>query len=88
MERLPERISAYELLNNLIPGAVLYALVCWHTGSHLLDNLFLEMVVCYFVGLITGRFGSLVIEPPFKKLKVIEMKDYGDFIGASKGPED
>lgn len=84
MEKLLDHISAYELLNNLIPGAVLYSLICRHTGCRLIDNVLLEMAACYFVGLVAGRFGSLVIEPLFKKFKFIEMRAYGEFIAASK----
>lgn len=85
LEKLLEQINAYELLNNLIPGAVLYALVGRHTGDcSRIDHVILELFICYFIGLIAGWFGSLVIEPLFKKLKIIRMADYGEFVTASR----
>ncbi len=85
MEKLLEQISTYELLNNLLPGAHLYTLFCWHTGyQSKIDNVVLELFVFYFIGLVVGRFGSLVIEPLYKKLGIINTADYEDFIEASK----
>ncbi len=85
LEKLLEQISAYELLNNLLPGALLYALLSRHTGYQFkVDNVVLEIFIFYFIGLVAGRFGSLVIEPVYKKLGIINTADYKDFIAASK----
>ena len=49
MEKLLEQISAYELLNNLLPGALLYALLSRHTGYQFkVDNVVLEIFIFYF----------------------------------------
>jgi len=37
-----------------------------------------------FIGLVAGRFGSLVIEPLYKKIGIINTADYNNFIAASK----
>lgn len=85
LEKLLERISVYELLNNLLPGALLYTLICNHTRYQFkVDNVVLEIFIFYFIGLVAGRFGSLVIEPLYKKLGIINTADYKDFIAASK----
>ena len=85
MEKFLEKISAYELLNNLLPGTLLCALLNWHTGGQFaIDNVFVEIISFYSAGLIIGRIGSLVIEPLFKKLKIIRTADYKDFIAASE----
>lgn len=84
MEKLLERISAYDLLGNLIPGAVLYALLCRHVGHSLIDNVLVEIAVCYFLGLVAGRIGSLLIEPLLEKLKLVKKRDYSEFVAASR----
>lgn len=96
MERLLEQIRAYELMNNLIPGAVLYALLRWHTSyyqidtvfnnvlDNVLDNVFKEMVAYYFVGLVAGRFGSLIIATLLSKFAYFKMESYSAYITASQ----
>lgn len=84
MEKLLEQISAYEILNNLLPGTLFCALLKWHTGFQPeSNNAVAEIFIFYFVGLVVSRFGSLVIEPLYKKLKIIKTADYTSFIIAS-----
>lgn len=84
MEKLLEQISAYELLNNLLPGTLFCVLLKWHTGYQATNSsVIAEIFIFYFVGLVIGRFGSLVIEPLYKKLKIITTADYDKFIEAS-----
>ena len=42
------------------------------------------MFVCYFIGLVISRFGSLCIEPLLKALKFVKFAEYKEFITAIK----
>lgn len=85
MEKLLEQISAYELLNNLLPGVVQYSLMCWNTGSQpVTGNVILDIFLCYFIGLVANRFGSLVIEPLCRRLRIILHVDYDVYVMASR----
>lgn len=85
MESLLERLSSYNILNNLIPGAVFVFLI------HLLDVVSLPLegivesiFVYYFCGMIVSRIGSLVIEGFFKKLKWIKYAPKTEYVAATK----
>ncbi len=85
MENLLEKISSYSLLNNIIPGAVFWYLcqkVCNLTLST--DNIIENILIYYFLGLIVSCIGSLIIEPVYKKIKMITYAKYSDFLDAVK----
>ena len=85
LEKLLEELGAYELLNNLLPGAIICVLAQWQTGYQLpAINVVGELCVFYFVGLVVGRLGSLVVEPIYRKLGIISKGAYADFIKASQ----
>jgi hypothetical protein len=85
MVDLIEKISSYNLFNYLLPG-VLFAVI----ASKLTHYSFLEHEVVvaafiyYFIGLVISRFGSLVIEPILKAIRIVKFADYGAFVAASK----
>ena len=85
MENFLERISSYNILNNLIPGAVFLYLSDRIWGIDLLvENQILNLALIYFVGIIASRIGSICVEPILKKIKFIQYADYKDFIEAQK----
>lgn len=91
LEKILEQISAYELLNNMIPGAV-YAVLAdkLTTFSILSENAFADIVEFYFFGLIIGRVGSLIVErilKKFRKGKWIEQVSYTEYVKAEKGDD-
>lgn len=85
MEKIIEKISKYELFNNLLPGAVFIILYKYLTGlDSVIDNLNeLEMIgLWYFIGLTVGRVGSLVVEPILKA--GVGFVEYSKYISAVK----
>ena len=85
MKDFIDKISAYNILNYLIPGAIfwyMYPLVCNETlpGGKFIEELF----AFYFSGMIIYGIGSIVVEPLFKKLKIVQYANYADYIKASK----
>ena len=85
MEKIFEKIGSYNLLNNMLPGAVFVFLLKGVVGIDILqkdvvNNLFLF----YFVGMIISRIGSLFIEPICKKLKFVVYANHDAFLEACK----
>lgn len=85
MDKLLEKISSYNLLNNLIPGSVFCFLlhsVC--TIDILSDSIVENLFIYYFIGMVLSRVGSIIIEPIAQKMKLATYADYNDYIAASK----
>lgn len=88
MESLLNRISSYNILNNIIPGAVfVYFLSVLDMGTAPSDNVIERVILYYFCGIIVSRVGSLVIEPVFLKLKLISYKSKSEYIEATKNDD-
>lgn len=85
MEKLLEKMSSYNLLNNLIPGGAFVWLcelfgISLFTSSSIVEKLF----VFYFCGMIVSRVGSLVIETLCKKIKIVTYSSKHDYVEATK----
>ena len=79
------RISNYNLLNNLIPGAILCVLLKYLAGYDLMNVGTLELlVIFYFVGMVNGRIGSLIVEPFLKWIKLVTFRDHKQFVEAEQ----
>lgn len=90
MHELMEKISDYHIFNYIIPGACFFILsplfISWeyiHT-----DNLFLQLCLCYTVGLIISRIGSfgfnIKVINNKKKKNQKNFAPYDQFIDASQ----
>ena len=85
MEKCIDKLSSYNILNNILPG-VAFCYLCnklWQFNIvhySLVENLF----VFYFIGMIISRIGSLFVEPICKKLKIIIHYPYDCYMSASK----
>lgn len=85
MDSLWEKISSYNIFNNLFPGALFIYLLERSTNVGLsTDDLVKNVVLYYFVGLIIGRVGSLVFEPMLKIVRLIKFVPYGEYVAACK----
>ena len=85
MESLLERLSSYNILNNLIPGAVFVFLgKLLNVISLPLDGVVERIFVYYFCGMIISRIGSLVIEGIFEKVKWIKYVPKAEYVAAVK----
>lgn len=73
MDSLIAKLSTYDLVNNVIVGTVIYYAGAYCLNIKTLENLSMlgEFSIVYFVGLITSRVGSLLIEPICKFLKIV-----------------
>lgn len=85
MDGLWEKISSYNIFNNLFPGALFVYLFERSTQVILsTDDIIKNVVLYYFLGLVLGRIGSIVIEPFLKLIRVVKFVPYDDFVAASK----
>ncbi|MCZ7603145.1 MAG: hypothetical protein M5R37_09765 [Melioribacteraceae bacterium] len=85
MKELIDKISSYNIFNYLFPGVIFILFTNQFTDYNIQsDNIILDLFLYYFVGLVISRIGSLIIKPLLEKMKIINFKDYGDFIEASK----
>lgn len=79
------KISSYNLFNYLLPGVLFVVLVGKFTGfSFTISDLIVGAFICYFIGLVISRFGSLIVEPILKKISFLHFANYADFASASK----
>lgn len=85
MSDILEKISSYNIFNNLLPGS-LFAVIADKYSSYSLiqKDVLIGIFLYYFFGLVISRIGSLVIEPILTKIRFLEYADYPDFVSASK----
>lgn len=87
VKSLLEQISAYEILNNIIPGTMYIGLVERLTPFHVFTRqLWVDIIICYFAGVVIGRIGSLFIGELAKKHNP-NRKDYKLYIRAEQRNE-
>lgn len=79
------KLSSYNLFNNLLPGILFVVLLNHFTQYRILqDNLLLNVFLYYFIGLTISRISSISIEPFLKKIKFVAFRDYQLFVNANK----
>jgi hypothetical protein len=88
MKELLEKISSYNLFNNLFPGIV-FSIIATNITSYtfIQENLVVGVFFYYFVGLVVSRVGSLMIEPLLKKLSFVKFAKYDAYLAAHKKDE-
>ena len=87
MKELIAKISDYKLFNYIFPAICFVEILRRFTHINLIntDNeIYVNIVIYYLIGLIISRIGSLVLEPFFKLTGFINYSNYGEFIEASK----
>jgi hypothetical protein len=79
------KLSSYNLFNNLLPGILFVVLLNHFTQYRIIqDNLLLNVFLYYFIGLTISRISSISIEQFLKKIKFIAFRDYNLFVNANK----
>ncbi len=88
MKEILEKLSSYNIFNNLLPG-ILFVVLAKATTSYdfIQTDIFLGSFLYYFIGLIISRFGSLIIEKILIKIKFVKYADYKKFLIAQKEDE-
>lgn len=85
IESMAEKVSAYQIFNFLLPGAVFVA-AFGHVSGHALvsGNVVVDLIVVYFTGMTLSRVGSLMIEPICKWTRIVTYANYEDYLEAVK----
>ena len=80
MDKIFDKISAYQFLNYMIPGSLFLVLVDVLGIYDLpLDNVLFTLLGGYCSGMILSRIGSLVLEKILKKWNVVAFAPYADY---------
>lgn len=85
MEKFIEKLSRYNILNNLIPG-ILFLCLLKMLGIYRISmsDWVVVVFVGYFAGMVLSRIGSIIIEPLFKKCNIVKYASYPEFLEAEK----
>src|SRR5258708_3234367 len=74
MKELLDKLDTYKLFNYLLPGVLFVVLLDkFMIHSFTWGDLLVGAFVCYFIGLVISRFGSLFIEPFLKKISFLNL---------------
>lgn len=85
MDKIIEKIEIYHFINYLLPGTIFVAIFNKICGNEFIaSNVIIAVIEYYFVGLILSRIGSVILQPIFKKVKLIKYADYNKYIDTSK----
>ena len=85
MEKFIEKISSFHLLTNLVPGTAFCILVDRFTSFSVPTGASIaDYIAFYFIGVVISRFSSILIEPLYKKLEIVEYAPYSQFLTAEK----
>lgn len=91
MEALLKIIKSYSIFTTLYPG-YLFVVFCEENIQNYIialheKSIFLGVCVCYFIGTLINRIGSLVVEKILQKINFLNFAEYGDFIEAANKDE-
>ena len=82
---LVEKLSQYNFLTNILPGTVLCILMKYLVGYDIIPSEYYQAgIVFYFVGMLNGRIGSLIVEPFLKYIKWVVFAPYPDYVLADQ----
>ena len=85
MNDILDKLSSYNIFNNLLPGIVFVALAePFLRRSFVQKDLLTGLFLYYFIGMVISRVGSLVVEPILKKISFLRFADYKDFVSAAQ----
>ncbi len=85
MNDILNKISSYNLFNNLLPGILFVILLNNFTKFEIeQENVFLAAFLYYFIGMTIARISSVIIEPLLKKTRFVNFRHYKLFVEACK----
>lgn len=82
-----DKLDAYNLVANLVPGAALaYALIASGFPLPQPNEIGAFLLISFVVGVVTNRFGSLVIDPILRADRVgfLHKKNYDSFVTSER----
>lgn len=84
MDDLLSKLTTYNIFNYLLPGTI-FAFTCNYLNifSFQTDSVVIELFLYYFIGMTVSRVGSVIVEPIFKRLSIVEYAPYEDYLKAT-----
>ncbi|WP_132543108.1 hypothetical protein [Plasticicumulans lactativorans] len=84
MDKVIDKLSAYNIFTNLFPGVVYCFVATKLFGLSLVpEDLVVAAFLYYFCGMVISRVSSVVVEPLMSKSGFVTYADYGDYVAAS-----
>lgn len=81
VKELLDKISSYNIFNNLLPGILYVVLLNEFFNINLIqEQFFIGIFLYYFIGLFISRIGSLIVEPLLIKMKILRFSEYSEYI--------
>lgn len=88
MNDILNKISSYNIINNLLPGILFVILLKYFVGYDLLQKeILLSLFLYYFIGMTIGRISSIIFEPLLKKMRFVKFIEYNLYVDACKKDE-
>lgn len=87
METILKMFNQYDIRVNFIPGCVVYYLLRIDGFDFMIDGEVEKVILCYLIGMLTSRIGSLLVENSCKKFGCIKFVKYKLYMEASKKNE-
>ena len=84
MNNILEKLSSYQILINILPGAFVVSMLRFLGLNIPTGDVFHNILLYYFIGLIISRISSLVVEPSLRRCGLIKFKPLSDYIKAEK----
>lgn len=96
MKEIVNKLDSYNIFNYLLPGALFLAYIKISFDIEIsTEKIVLDLFVCYFIGLVISRIGSLILDKKIQNFPIgkdedgkikrfISFSDYGDYIEAEK----
>lgn len=83
MDKVIDKLSAYNIFTNLFPGVIYCFLADKFFGIPLIqDDLVVAAFLYYFCGMVISRVSSVVLEPLLKKTQFVTFADYKKYVAA------
>lgn len=88
MKEIIDKLSSYNIFNYLLPGVVFSAILeNYFYYSLTTGNVFSDVFIFYFAGMVISRVGSLIIEPFLKRISFVKFSSYQDYVDACRKDE-
>jgi hypothetical protein len=85
MKDILDKLSSYNIFNNLFPGVIFVSLAkVFLRHSFIQEDVIVGIFLYYFIGMVISRLGSLLIEPILKWTTFVHFAEYKDFVSASQ----
>ncbi len=84
MDKILDKLSAYNIFTNLFPGVVYCFMASEFFGLSLIqEDLVVAAFLYYFCGMVISRVSSVVVEPLMTMSGFVVYANYGEYVAAS-----